>query len=344
MPQSTIRFGRPAVARDDPDHIASIVLAQVLGGGTGLSSRLFREVREKRGLAYSVSASISAFDHASYLYGGTTTKNERANESLNVIRGEILDMARGGLTEDELEKGKKYLIGSYPLRFELFSQDRRPARPHPTRRPRPDLAGRTQLPGRGGDDGRRTAHRRTRVRRRRAQRRLGGTAGKRLGERVRGARAAALASAPNIHWMLGGDYARADFERKDGPKGRGRKRCFASLTSKSSRASLRQATNERVRLPYSASSGAYSADVLPRLIEPTKSAMSIRRLDPLLVDRIAAGEVVERPASAIKELIENALDAGASRIEVAIEAGGRGLIRVGDDGFGMDSEDLPALG
>ncbi len=122
VPQSTIRFGRPAVKRQDPDYIASIVLAHVLGGGTGLSSRLFREVREKRGLAYSVSASVSSFDHASYLYGGTTTKNERANESLDVIRGEILDMAHGGLGEDELEKGKKYLVGSYPLRFDTSAK------------------------------------------------------------------------------------------------------------------------------------------------------------------------------------------------------------------------------
>ena len=68
--------------------------------------------------------------------------------------------------------------------------------------------------------------------------------------------------------------------------------------------------------------------------------MTVRRLDPLLVDRIAAGEVIERPAAAVKELIENALDAGARRIDVAIEAGGRDLIRVSDDGVGMSPADL----
>ncbi|MFO1104316.1 MAG: DNA mismatch repair endonuclease MutL [Methylocystis sp.] len=68
--------------------------------------------------------------------------------------------------------------------------------------------------------------------------------------------------------------------------------------------------------------------------------MPVRRLDPILVDRIAAGEVVERPASAVKELVENALDAGATRIDVAIEAGGKRLIRVIDDGCGMDERDL----
>jgi len=68
--------------------------------------------------------------------------------------------------------------------------------------------------------------------------------------------------------------------------------------------------------------------------------MAIRRLDPLTIDRIAAGEVIERPAAAAKELLENALDAGATRIDVAIELGGRGLIRVSDDGSGMDKDDL----
>ncbi len=68
--------------------------------------------------------------------------------------------------------------------------------------------------------------------------------------------------------------------------------------------------------------------------------MTVRRLDPLLIDRIAAGEVIERPAAAVKELVENALDAGAHRIDVAIAAGGRDLIRVSDDGSGMDAADL----
>lgn len=68
--------------------------------------------------------------------------------------------------------------------------------------------------------------------------------------------------------------------------------------------------------------------------------MNVRRLDPILVDRIAAGEVVERPAAAVKELVENAVDAGARSIEIAIEAGGRKLIRVVDDGHGMSPDDL----
>ncbi|NLS02537.1 DNA mismatch repair endonuclease MutL [Rhizobium sp. P32RR-XVIII] len=68
--------------------------------------------------------------------------------------------------------------------------------------------------------------------------------------------------------------------------------------------------------------------------------MAIRQLSETLINQIAAGEVIERPASAAKELIENALDAGATRIEVATSGGGKGLLRVSDNGVGMDAADL----
>ena len=69
--------------------------------------------------------------------------------------------------------------------------------------------------------------------------------------------------------------------------------------------------------------------------------MEIRRLPENLINQIAAGEVVERPASALKELVENAIDARASQIDIIIDDGGKILISVSDNGIGINKKELP---
>ena len=121
VPQTSIIFGRPGPLRDDDDFIPAYVVNHILGGGT-FSSRLFNEVREKRGLAYSVYSYLQPFDHGGLLLGGVATRNDRAGQSIDLIRAEFARMAKDGPTQDELDSAKRYLIGSYALRFDTSSK------------------------------------------------------------------------------------------------------------------------------------------------------------------------------------------------------------------------------
>lgn len=113
MPQTSISFVYPAVPRKDDEFFAAYLMNHILGGG--FTSRLYAEVREKRGLAYSVSSSMSLRDHASALTISTATRPEKAQESLKIIREQVAKMASDGPTEAELAAAKSYLKGSYAV-------------------------------------------------------------------------------------------------------------------------------------------------------------------------------------------------------------------------------------
>lgn len=121
VPQSVAIFGFEGIKRDDPDFVPAYVMNHILGGG-GFASKLMEEVREKRGLAYSVYSYLQPYDRAAIFAGSVATKNEKLKESLDVIRTEIKQMADNGPSQTELDNAKSYLTGSYALRFDTSSK------------------------------------------------------------------------------------------------------------------------------------------------------------------------------------------------------------------------------
>ncbi|MBL8579429.1 MAG: insulinase family protein [Mesorhizobium sp.] len=115
LPQTSLQLAFPGVARASPDFFPAYVMNEILGGGGTFSSRLFDEVREKRGLAYGVSSGLVTNKYSSGLVIRTATRSDRAPETLGVIRDVVRRMAEEGPTEKELAATKKYIIGSYAL-------------------------------------------------------------------------------------------------------------------------------------------------------------------------------------------------------------------------------------
>ncbi len=117
VPQTVIRLGGPGIKRDDPDFIPAFVANHILGGGT-FSSRFYKEIREKRGLSYSVGTSLLAFDHSGAWIGAAATRADMAQTAVDLMVAETKRFAEEGPTERELTEAKDFLVGNYALRFD----------------------------------------------------------------------------------------------------------------------------------------------------------------------------------------------------------------------------------
>jgi len=121
VPQTVVTFGGPGIKRSDPDFMPAFVVNHILGGGS-LSSRLYREVREKRGLAYSVYESLLWMDHSAMFVGNTGTRADRAGETVEAVAREVRRIAEEGPTQQELDEAKSYLKGSRMLSLDTSAK------------------------------------------------------------------------------------------------------------------------------------------------------------------------------------------------------------------------------
>ncbi|MGJ4930685.1 M16 family metallopeptidase [Bradyrhizobium sp. HKCCYLS2038] len=121
VPQTVITFGGPGIRRHDPNFMAAYVVNHILGGG-GLSSRLYKEVREKRGLAYSVYDALLWMDHSALFIGNTATRFDRAGETIAAVEQEIRRIGEEGPTQQELDEAKSYINGSQMLALDTSSK------------------------------------------------------------------------------------------------------------------------------------------------------------------------------------------------------------------------------
>jgi zinc protease len=121
VPQTVLMLGGVGVPRKDPDFMAAFLVNHILGGGS-LSSRLYHEVREARGLVYSIGSALAPMDRTALFMTSTATRADAADQTLDLVTHEIHRLAESGPTEDELATAKSYLKGSFPLRFDTSTK------------------------------------------------------------------------------------------------------------------------------------------------------------------------------------------------------------------------------
>jgi zinc protease len=121
VPQAVVTFGGIGLDRHDPDFMAAYIVNHILGGGS-FTSRLYKEVREKRGLAYGVFDTLVWLNYTAVLIGGTATRAEATGQAIEVIEDEFRLMAEDGPTQEELDKAKTFLKGSLALGLDTSSK------------------------------------------------------------------------------------------------------------------------------------------------------------------------------------------------------------------------------
>ncbi len=114
LPQTSLQLAFPGVGRSEPDFFAALLMNDILGGSP-FTSRLWEEVREKRGLAYGVGSYLTGYEHSHELLVTTATRSDRVVETLSIVHQVVKQMAQQGPTEAELEASKKHLIGAYAI-------------------------------------------------------------------------------------------------------------------------------------------------------------------------------------------------------------------------------------
>ncbi len=115
-PQTSVLFGHPGLARNDEEYFALRIANYIFGGG-GFQSRLYKKIREKKGLVYSIYSYLLSYQSDGVIVGGFQTRNEFVNETISNVKEEWINMQRKGITENELENAKAYFNGSFTRNF-----------------------------------------------------------------------------------------------------------------------------------------------------------------------------------------------------------------------------------